>query len=331
MTGSSKTSKTWQDLFEQGLVATTASAEIRRLLVAASGLELDELLKVWNEPASLRAAAQFEQMLQSRQTGKPLQYILGSWGFRSLDLYLDERVLIPRPETEHLVEVASQELSRRRDSRFGQVGFDGDGSRFDESRSHESHSGESPRRLRVADMGCGSGAIGLSIAAEHTDVEVFCCDLSSDALAVTRANLAGLGMAASPVYIAQGHWYQGLKQATLLAAASSTHKFDLICSNPPYIANSEVLPASVRDFEPVEALYAGEKGTEAIAELLEGAAGWLLDGGAFVCEIAPSQADSAISLASENGLVDVAITNDLAGRQRILRARKPQAAAPPAD
>lgn len=185
------------------------------------------MLKVWNEPASLRAAAQFEQMLQSRQTGKPLQYILGSWGFRSLDLYLDERVLIPRPETEHLVEVASQELSRRRDSRFGQIGFDGDGSRSDES-----HSGESPRRLRVADMGCGSGAIGLSIAAEHTDVEVFCCDLSSDALAVTRANLAGLGMAASPVYIAQGHWYQGLKQATLLAAASSTHKFDLICSNP---------------------------------------------------------------------------------------------------
>lgn len=314
-------SKTWQDLFEQGLAQGVASTEVRRLLGAASGLELDELLKVWTEPASLRATAQFEQMLQSRLAGKPLQYILGSWGFRSLDLYLDERVLIPRPETECLVEVASQELARRRRVRAGESRSVA--SRSDKSRPGAPRSGSLPRRLRVADLGCGSGAIGLSMAAEHTDVEVFCCDLSADALAVARANLAGLGMAASPVYLAQGHWYQGLQQATLLAAPNSADKFDLICSNPPYIANSEDLPASVRDFEPYEALYAGEKGTEAIAELLEGAAGWLLDGGAFVCEIAPNQADSVRSLAAANGLVDVAVTNDLAGRQRILRARKP--------
>ncbi len=321
-------SKTWQALFNQGVEQLAASgleavgdapeSDVRRLLVAASGLELDELLKIWHQPADARSAAQFEAMLGECLTGRPLQYVLGGWGFRSLDLYLDERVLIPRPETECLVEVAMLELARRRKMLSQQPASSAPSGTQASSAPPAPH-----RKLRVADLGCGSGAIGLSIAAELTDVEVFCCDISHDTLAVTRANLAGLGMAASPVYLGQGSWYEGLKQATQLVGDETTTAVDLICSNPPYIANSETLPPSVHNFEPTEALYAGETGTEAIAELLEGIPKWLLPGGSFVCEIAPAQAGFASRLAQEAGLAEVKITSDLAGRERVLRARKP--------
>lgn len=273
-----------------------------------------ELALSWDETARPQDIAAFEQMLHSWLAGKPLQYVLGSWGFRSLDLYLDERVLIPRPETETLVEIANQELARQR---------------LDLAR--QSLDSATPRRLRVADLGCGSGAIGLSLAAENTDTEIFCCDISHDALAVTRANLAGLGMAASPIYIAQGSWYHGLARAVRLAGeGSGEDSFAVICSNPPYVADCEELPRNVAEHEPAEALYAGETGTEAIAELLAGAAGWLVGGGAFVCEIAPSQAEYVSQLARDCGLVDVELTLDLAGRTRILRARKASLSAPDA-
>ena len=303
----STTPQTWQSLFQAAvaqlaasgleLVGDSAEVEARHLLQTVAGLSQTELLAGWAEPASERAEVQLEQKLQERLSGKPLQYVLGSWGFRSLDLYVDERVLIPRPETECVVEVAMQELQHRQ-----------------EALSQTQHQRS---RLRVADLGCGSGAIGLSIAAERTDVEVFCCDISPDALAVTRANLAGLGMAASPVQLAQGSWYVALE------SVGAESGFDLICSNPPYVAESEALPPSVANFEPAEALYAGADGTEALAELIGGAVSWLADGGSLVCELAPTQAEFASVLAQQCGLVEVEVRHDLAGRPRVLRARTP--------
>lgn len=304
-----------------------AISALKHLLAAASGMSPTELALNWDETAHPKDIAAFERMLHSWLAGKPLQYVLGSWGFRSLDLYLDERVLIPRPETETLVEIANQELARQRLglARQRESVVSNQNLPADQRAPKSSNQNlPAPRRLRVADLGCGSGAIGLSLAAENTDTEIFCCDISHDALAVARANLAGLGMAASPVYIAQGSWYQGLAQAVHLAGESSGEgSFAVICSNPPYVANCEELPRNVAEHEPPEALFAGETGTEAIAELLAGAAGWLADGGAFVCEIAPRQADFVGQLAQDCGLVDVELSQDLAGRTRILRARKP--------
>ena len=121
-------------------------------------------------------------MVARRRAGEPLQYVLGSWGFRRLDLLVDRRVLIPRPETEQVVEVALELLAGRE------------------------------RPLVVADLGTGSGAIALSLARElpSTGVEVWATDISTDALDVARANLAGLGRAAVNVRLAEGDWFGAL-------------------------------------------------------------------------------------------------------------------------
>lgn len=265
----------------------------RRILAEVSGFETSELLTNWHEPAPEGAAARYEQMLQRLLAGEPLQYVLGSWGFRCLDLFLDNRVLIPRPETEIVVEVALKELAAR-----------------SKTLSKQSAS----PRLLAADLGCGSGAIGLSLAAECPNAEVVCTDISADALAVTRANLAGIGTAGMRVRLAQGSWYEALGGDSLKGA------LDLIVSNPPYIATHEPLPEVVAAHEPATALYAGPVGTEAIGALLSGAPHWLAPGGSIVCEIAPHQAAPATYAAKANGLTNIKILPDLTNKPRVLRA-----------
>ena len=298
----------------------------RRILAEISGCEMSELLSIWHDQAPELATARYEQMLQRLQAGEPLQYVLGSWGFRYLDLFLDNRVLIPRPETEVVVEVALNELANR-----------------------------TAPRLLAADLGCGSGAIGLSLAAECSNAEVICTDISADALAVARANLAGIGTAGKRVRLAQGSWYEALeripsphrptapsqnsqaanppkppKKSTTnsnpdqnLQNNSLKGKLDLIVSNPPYIADQEQLPEIITAHEPASALFAGPKGTEAIHALLSEAPQWLAPGGSIVCEIAPHQAEAATKAAQANGLTNTKIFPDLADRPRVLRAQCP--------
>ena len=290
---------TWSQLHERGSARLREAAisqnshlnpdtASRRILAEISGCETSELLSIWHEPATELAAARYEQMLQKLQAGEPLQYVLGSWGFRRLDLFLDNRVLIPRPETEIVVEVALNELANR-----------------------------AAPRLLAADLGCGSGAIGLSLAAECPNAEVICTDISSDALAVARANLAGIGTAGMRVRLAQGSWYDALEDSSLKG------KLDLIVSNPPYIADHEQLPEIITAHEPANALYAGPKGTEAIFALLSEAPQWLTPGGSIVCEIAPHQAEAATNAAQAAGLTNIKILPDLAVRPRVLRAQSP--------
>ena len=323
---------TWSQLHKRGVARLQEAASCylqpetasRRILAEVSGYETSGLLNIWHEPAPGATAARYEQMLQRLLAGEPLQYVLGSWGFRYLDLFLDNRVLIPRPETEIVVEVALQELAAR-----------------------------SAPRLLAADLGCGSGAIGLSLAAECPNIEVVCTDISADALAVTRANLVGIGTAGMRVRLAQGNWYEALekipspnkptapaqnpktanlpkppKQSTAnsnLAQNPQTNTalkgaLDLIVSNPPYIANHEHLPEIVANHEPANALYAGPVGTEAILALLSGAPHWLAPDGSIVCEIAPHQAEAATNAAQANGLTNIKILPDLANKPRVLRA-----------
>lgn len=312
----------------------------RRILTEVSGYEASELLSIWHEPAPEGAAARYEQMLQQLLAGEPLQYVLGSWGFRCLDLFLDNRVLIPRPETEIVVEVALKELAARSLSK--------------QSASQEqviTQESANPRLL-AADLGCGSGAIGLSLAAECPNAEVVCTDISADALAVTRANLAGIGTAGMRVRLAQGSWYEALEKipssqrptvpaqnpqaanlpkplkkgtASLNPAPnpqtdSLKGTLDLIVSNPPYIATHEPLPEVVAAHEPAHALYAGPVGNEAILALLSGALRWLAPGGSIVCEIAPRQAAPATYAAQANGLANIKILPDLTNKPRVLRA-----------
>lgn len=265
-----------------------AAQEARWIVEAASGHEGDDLHLGADQPPPRRGVVAAEGMLERRLTGEPIQYVLGSWSFRTLDLFVDRRVLIPRPETEVVAGHALAEADRRR--------------------------AETEARVVVADLGTGSGAIGLALAVEREWTDVWVTDASPDALAVARANLAGVGRPATRVTVAEGAWF-----AALPADARGT--FDVIVSNPPYVAAGEDLPASVADWEPSSALVAGPSGTEDLEHLVDQARHWLAPGGALVLELAPHQAETVTALAEALGYVDVRVEPDLAGRQRVVVCR----------
>jgi release factor glutamine methyltransferase len=167
----------------------------------------------------------------------------------------------------------------------------------------------------AADLGTGSGAIALTLAAERwPDIEVWATDVSADALAVARANLAGLGRRAAVVRLAEGSWFGALPD-------DLRGRLHLVVSNPPYVAASDPLPAEVADWEPAGALVAGPTGLESIERILADAPGWLVGDGALVLEIGETQGDAVVALARAAGFSDVAVHPDLAGRPRALVAR----------
>ena len=226
-------------------------------------------------------------MLQRRMAGEPLQYVLGRWGFRSLDLAVDARVLIPRPETEGVVDLALAELA-----------------------------GITDREPWVADLGTGSGCIGLSIVAENPRVQAICTDASPEAVAAARSNAAGLGRPARRIEIREGDWFEALPD-------ERRGEFDVIISNPPYIGADEELPAVVKEWEPSSALIAGPTGFEDAQTIIVGAFDWLRSGGALVLELGETQLEQAATLARDSGYVDVEVHRDLGDRDRALVARRP--------
>lgn len=271
-------------------VSENPAVDARRLVERASGNEGAQFLLGLDEPVTERSMHFFDLMLDRRRNGEPLQYVLGCWGFRELDLLVDRRVLIPRPETETVVEFALQELDTLR-------------------------SWVRDRSLLVVDLGTGSGAIGLSVASERERVDVWLTDASEEALAVARANLAGLGRAGTRVTIAAaGEWFAALPE-------EMRGRIDLIVSNPPYVAEADELPSVVRDWEPASALFSGVDGLDDLRTIVTGAPNWLAPTGVLVVELAPSQAATVAALARESGFSEVAIGEDLNGRQRCVVGR----------
>jgi release factor glutamine methyltransferase len=299
---------TWRDLrarAERALAEAgvgNGAAEARWLVEEASGYEGANLVAAEREHAPAPAQKHLAEMLRRRSDGEPIQYVLGSWSFRGLDLFVDRRVLIPRPETELTAEVAIEEAQRLGERRG----------------APDPWSSPSGITYTVADLGTGCGALALSLAAELPDAEVWATDFSPDALAVARANLAGAGLPATRVRLAQGVWFEALP------TEMQSH-LRMIVSNPPYIAENELhdLPAEVLDYEPVSALSSGPTGFEAIATIVRGAPEWLEPGGVVVCELDPRQAEAAIERALASGFADAFVRPDLAGRDRVLVARLP--------
>ena len=279
---------TWRELFVETAAKLGSEAEARWLCQEASGLEGVEWALGLDSRATERGVARLDSMVARRAAGEPLQYVLGRWGFRGLDLLVDRRVLIPRPETEQLVEIALC-LARAMTP-----------------------------PLVIADLGTGSGAIALALASELPlgQATVWAGEESERALAVARANLAGIGRAAVHVRIVAGSWYGALPPE--LAGG-----VDLVVSNPPYIATDDpAVERAVRQWEPAEALFAGDDGLDAVRAIVEGAERWLRTGGALVCEIGAEQGDAVAALAARSGLREVRVEPDDAGRARFVVARR---------
>lgn len=283
----------WRGLYDEARQRLALAGEefgevdARRIVEEASGADVGEFHDMLGRPARTRHVAHFDAMLERRLRGEPLQYVLGRWAFRSLDLAVDARVLIPRPETEGVVDLALAELGR----------VEG-------------------RPPLAADLGTGSGAIGLSLVAEHKTVEVICTDVSPEAVAAARANAAGLGRPASRVEIREGSWFDALP-------AERRGEFDLLVSNPPYVAEHEVLPPVVTDWEPELALVAGPTGLEHAAVLIDDGFDWVRPGGSLVLELGETQLDVAAENARDLGWEHVTVHRDLADRDRALVARRP--------
>ena len=287
----------WRELLAEATDALRAAGveqpglEARWVVEEASGLEGAEWVLGVDDPATNRGVARIDALVARRVAGEPIQYVLGRWGFRTLDLACDRRALIPRPETEQVVEVALAELDAvllRRPSGHRPV---------------------------VVDLGTGTGAIALSVAVERPGTDVWGVDRSADALALARANLAGLGMAGTRVRLVEGSWFSPLP-------AELAGTIDLVVTNPPYVAIHEELPPSVADWEPVEALVPGPSGLEGYEALLAEAGRWLAPDGVLVAEIGSTQASAVAELAVAAGLGEVRVAPDLAGLDRALVARR---------
>lgn len=293
------TTITWRELLAETSRVVGESSPARWLCETASGLAGDEFFAELDRPATERMVAHLDSMVTRFRSGEPLAYVLGHWSFRRIEVMVDRRVLIPRPETE-VVAGRAIDLAR-------------------ETRSVDTRTNEGTRVQRIADLGTGSGAIGLAIASELpiTGTEVWLTDLSADALDVARANAAGIGRAAANVRIASGAWFDALPEELV-------GSFDLIVSNPPYIAEGDrEVDASVLAWEPESALFAGSNGLDDLGVIIGGASRWLRPGGWLILEIGHRQGSAVRETFDDAGFIDVEIGRDLTERDRYVEGRRP--------
>ena len=260
------------------------------------------------------AAEKFRALIARRAAGEPVQYLTGKQEFWGLEFEVTPAVLIPRPETEHVVEVAL--------ARLGERGI-----------KIHMDTGAPRETLRVADVGTGSGCLAVALAWELPHAEVLATDISAPALEIARRNAARHGVA-ERVHFLQRDLLTGLAQTdpsgvvARHAMAASTQNgplFDLIVSNPPYIARNEAeqLQREVRDHEPHAALFGGPTGTEMYQRLIDQARDQLRDRGILVLELGHDSAERVRGIFdAQPAWTKVAITMDLAGIPRVLAAER---------
>lgn len=278
---------TWRQLWTQTTETVGDRIAARWLCEHASGADRQEFDEILDEHATARCVAHLDAMLKRLGKGEPLQYVMGRWAFRQLDVMVDKRVLIPRPETELIVDIVVEHCQQRRTDK---------------------------KKMLIADVGTGSGVIGLSLLCEMPldSCEVWMTDQSVDALDVARANAAGIGRAATHARFAAGNWCDALPSQLI-------GQCDVIVSNPPYIADSDsAVEESVRAWEPPAALFAGADGLDDIRIIVDQATRWLCPSGLLVVEMGYQQADAVKQLFVDAGFGDVVVHRDVAGHNRFV-------------
>jgi release factor glutamine methyltransferase len=251
--------------------------ENRILLCHATGLSRVQLITRAEQAVDEEQAARLQALVQRRLAGEPIAYIVGKREFFGLDFEVSEAVLIPRPDTELIVELAIERL---------------------------------PPHGRLLDMGTGSGAIAVAVAHTRPDAAVTALDLSDAALEVARRNAANNG---ARVRFLRSDWFDAL---------DANETFELIASNPPYIAaGDEHLSQGDLRFEPAGALTDHADGLSALRAIVAGAAAHLVPGGWLLMEHGYDQAASVRALLDAGGYTEVQSWRDLAGIERVSGAR----------
>ena len=232
---------------------------------------------------SLEALKQWRNLESKRLSGEPIAYLVGKRGFHDIELYVAPGVLIPRPETEILVEIALREIQTLN------------------------------RPANILDLGTGSGAIALAIAHSAPQTIVTATDQSLEALAIAKMNAEQLGFS-DRVQFAQGSWYEALKEAI---------PFDVILSNPPYIAagDSHLSEGDLR-FEPASALTDGASGLSCLEAIILQVRPYLKPGGLVAVEHGFDQSDAVFNLMKAAQLQEIQVHKDLAGHCRAVSGRK---------
>ncbi len=256
-------------------------AEAELLLAHALGRPRAWLYAHGTDLVEPGVAAGYEAMVARRLAGEPIAYLTGRRGFWLFELAVTTATLIPRPETELLVELALARLPPQ-------------------------------RPLRVADLGTGSGAIALALALERPQAWVVATDASDAALAVARANAVDLGL--GNIEVRHGDWLMPL----------AGERFDLIASNPPYIAEGDLhLRTGDLRHEPAAALASGRDGLDAIRAIVRDAPAHLLPGGWLLLEHGWEQGEPVRALVHDAGFVEVLTERDLEARARVTLGRRP--------
>ena len=269
-----------------GVASHALAAEL--LLMHVVGRDRAWLYGHPEAPLDAEDARRYFELVTQRAAGTPTQYLTGKQEFWGLEFEVTPAVLIPRPETEHVIEVAVERLGKERAS----------------------------ASLRIADVGAGSGCIAVALAHEFSRAEIFATDISAAALAVAARNAARHNVAERVHFL----------ECNLLGAfASERGTFDMIVSNPPYVARDEKaqLQREVREHEPHAALFCGATGTEIYAPLISQAAELLRSGGLLVLEIGYGALDRVRTLFSASSAwTEICVADDLAGIPRVISAKR---------
>jgi release factor glutamine methyltransferase len=280
----------------------TLAAEL--LLMHALGRDRTWLYTNPEHQLDPSAAEKYFALITRRAAGEPTQYLTGKQEFWGLDFEVTPAVLIPRPETEHLIEVALERLGER-------------GIKINMK------TGAPSPTLHVADVGTGSGCLAVALAHELPHAELVATDISAQALEVARRNAARHNVLGR-IQLVETNLLEGVS----LSAPATGHSplfFELIVSNPPYIARNEsaALPIEVRDHEPHAALFGGPTGVEMYAQLIEQAGALLSSGGILVLELGYNSVDAVRKMFHvERRWANISITNDLAGIPRVIAAER---------
>ena len=264
-------------------------AEARRLLAYLTGQPLTWFMAHGDDPADPDIATRFQALAKRRRAGEPLAYLLGQQEFYGRPFAVSPAVLIPRADTETLVETALEQLARLRRQRCAVP-------------------------LSLLELGTGSGIIAITLALEAPDTEVHAVERSPEALAVAQQNAKALG--ADRIHWHAGSWWQAL---------ASPRRFDLIVSNPPYIAAGDHhLQQGDLRFEPPQALAAGPDGLDDLRIIIGGTPAHLNPGGWLLLEHGYDQEAPVQALLRDAGFADVFTRRDLAGQPRVSGGRWPE-------